>query len=123
MDKCPTCGEKTKSAGPLWKGNVAYKTLVAAAAKEAEARGLAGASKVIGGLMGVDRFPSWSFSLEEISSSLGVPSVSRKSVSEHLEAQGYVCGSQPFEKEGLKTDASFDEVLAAARKSAGLPQA
>ena len=120
---CVTCGKAAKIAGPLWAGKVTDKKAVAAARREADERGMHEAARVMAGFIGVDRFPPWSFSLEEISSSLGVPTVSRKAVSSILESSGHSCGSQPFEKEGLKSDASYGEVVAAARASAGLRQA
>ena len=120
---CPACGEAAKCAGPLWLGKVTDEKVVAAAAEQAARRGLAKASKLISGFAGVGRLPPWSYSLEGISSSLGVPTVSRGTVSQILEGRGFRTGGQPFEKEGLKTDAGYDEVFRAAKDSIGVSQA
>lgn len=79
---------------------------------------MAKALRLLRGFEDVDSFPPWSFGLEEVSSSLGVPSVPRAGVVAALSALGFRCGIQPFEKEGLKTDAPYEEVVRACVEAA-----
>jgi tRNA G26 N,N-dimethylase Trm1 len=71
------------------------------------------ASRIFALLRRVDDFPPWSFSTEQICSSLGVPSVPDDKVVEALKDAGFESSRQPFEKTGLKTDAGYADVIRA----------
>ncbi|MBI3840880.1 MAG: hypothetical protein HY297_02835 [Thaumarchaeota archaeon] len=121
--QCQNCGKWLKHAGPLWLGNLTDEGLLRAASVAADRRGLLEASALLRELDGVDSFPPWAFSLEGISSTLKVPTVPRDLVVAFLEEKGYVCGHQPFEKTGIKTDAPYGDVLEAAREAGRTSQA
>jgi tRNA (guanine26-N2/guanine27-N2)-dimethyltransferase len=106
---CKVCGAKTKVAGPLWTGAMMDGRVVKSAAKEAGARDLGLASRTLGAMLGVGDFPPWSFSIEAVCSSLGVPTVSEDSVYRKLVETGRRVMRTPFEKSGVKTDAPFSE--------------
>jgi tRNA (guanine26-N2/guanine27-N2)-dimethyltransferase len=112
---CLRCGKRPRVAGPLWLGGVAEGPTVAKASKAAAEMGLAEAAGVLDPLSEVDAFPPWSFSLEQITSSLGVASVPESGVRGRLEAAGHRTMRQPFEVSGLKTGATYDEVVEAVR--------
>jgi tRNA G26 N,N-dimethylase Trm1 len=69
-------------------------------------------------LVGVDGYPPWSYSIDEICSLLKVPTVSESEVRRRLETSGFRTFRQPFELTGLKTDADFEEVKNAVRSTA-----
>jgi tRNA (guanine26-N2/guanine27-N2)-dimethyltransferase len=117
--RCETCGGKAKAAGPLWAGGVTDGGDLEGALAAAERLGLAEAAKVLHSLVGVDGFPPWSFSVEEVCSELRIPSVSDAAVAERLRSRGWRAMRQPFEKTGLKTDAARGEVVEAVREAAG----
>jgi tRNA (guanine26-N2/guanine27-N2)-dimethyltransferase len=116
--ECAACGKKPRSAGPAWTGGLTHESVVEAARTEAARRGLEGASEVLGSLRGVDGFPPWSFDLDAVSSLLGVPTVPELRVYGALLEQGHRAMRTPFEKAGVKTDASFAEVVEAAKVAA-----
>ncbi|QQG48982.1 MAG: hypothetical protein HY247_01305 [archaeon] len=116
-EACATCGGKARSAGPLWKGGLADGALTRSAEEAAKTRGLLDAESLLGRLEAADDFPPWSFSIEEACSSLGVATVPRGSVLRHLAEAGHTWGEQPFEKTGVKTNASYDEFYSAVKES------
>jgi len=114
-DRCVECGQKARHAGPLWIGKVSDEELVRSAAEEAKARGFSKAEETLRSLLGVDAFPPYSFSIEEICSILKVASVSPERVAQVLRSSGFRCMAQPFEKTGLKSDCSMREMIAAVK--------
>jgi tRNA (guanine26-N2/guanine27-N2)-dimethyltransferase len=110
-ETCATCGGKAKCAGPLWVGGLTDSPLVRRTLKEARRRRFREAERILASLGDVDRFPPWSFSIEQICSSLGVPSVPESEVAEALGSAGFACARQPLEKTGIKTKASYREVV------------
>jgi len=115
---CEGCGRRAKVAGPLWLGPMTDRKLVAQAAKMALSRELSAASDVISSLVGLDDFPPWCFSIEEICSSLKVSTVPEGGVYRHLVRAGRRAMRTPFEKTGVKTDADYAEVRDAVRSAA-----
>lgn len=115
--RCSQCGMRTKVAGPLWVGNLAQEEIIQKARKEASARGYRDAEEILESLIGVNRFPPWSFSIERICSVLKVPSVPESAVYRYLLGSGRRVMRTPFEKAGLKTDARFSEVVEAVKSS------
>ena len=73
---------------------------------------------MLSALEGVDDFPTWCFSIEEISSSLKVATVPEDQVYRHLVKAGRRVMRTPFEKTGIKTDAKYSEVREAVRLAA-----
>ena len=116
---CGVCGAKAKCAGPLWLSSIVDEELLSDALSFLEKRELLPAARTIGPLAGVGGFPPYSYSLEGICSKLKVPSVPMGSVREGLERRGFKTAPQPFESTGLKTDARFSDVLAAAKEVSG----
>jgi tRNA (guanine26-N2/guanine27-N2)-dimethyltransferase len=115
---CEKCGGKVKSAGPLWLGPLMEHRVVVAAQKAAKNTGLLSAVAVLSSLVEVDKFPPWSYSIDEICSLLKVPTVSESKVRSRLESSGYRTFRQPFEPTGLKTNAGYEEVKTAVQSIA-----
>ncbi len=107
---CESCGKRSKVAGPLWVGRLTREPEVRGAAGAAEKMGLDVAAKTLRSLIGVDGFPPWSFSIERVCSSLGIASVSEVNVKAALAKAGFRALRQPFERTGLKTDATYGAV-------------
>jgi tRNA (guanine26-N2/guanine27-N2)-dimethyltransferase len=118
IEKCQGCGKKARVAGPLWLGRLVEDDLVERSAKTAARRGFMAASRILDSLAPIARFPPWSFSIEEICSSLHIATVPEDKVRHLLSEAGYESCRQPFEKTGLKTDAPYGAVEEAVRGSA-----
>ncbi len=116
---CRLCGGKAKSAGPLWVGKVTDEGLVRGALDDSRRRGFRDSSKILAGLGRVDEFPPWSYSMEGICSALGIASVPDEKVAEALRSVGFASSRQPFEKTGIKSRASYEEVVKAVRAASG----
>ena len=119
--KCAKCGKKARVAGPLWTGGVLDGRVAKRAAGAAAAAGLGAAAKAISSTEGADAFPPWSFSIEAASSSMKVATLPEAVVRRGLEGNGWRTMRTPFEKTGIKTDAPYDEFLAAVRGQAKDP--
>ena len=117
---CSECGKKTRAAGPLWAGPLTDGEAVRAAAKAAAAKGLRSAAGVLESLEGLDAFPPWSFSVEDACSSLKTPTVPEDALYLSLRRAGLRAMRTPFEKTGVKTDATYREFLEAVRGSSEL---
>jgi tRNA (guanine26-N2/guanine27-N2)-dimethyltransferase len=115
---CEECGAKVATAGPLWLGALTDDGVAAATGKSAKKEGMIDAARVVNSMVGVDNYPPWSFSIDEICSLLKVPTVSESEVKRRLESVGFTTFRQPFELTGLKTDADFKEVKSAVQKAA-----
>jgi tRNA (guanine26-N2/guanine27-N2)-dimethyltransferase len=116
---CQMCGAKARTAGPLWTGKLVDDEVLESALAASKKREFGAAAKTLESLRGMDDFPPYSFSLEAVCSSLKLASVAPAAVSEALSSRGFRSHSQPFEKTGLKTDASYAEVLSAVKEAAG----
>jgi len=117
---CDRCGKRARSAGPLWVGPLSDTSLLLEARRFADKMELAGASETIASLLGVDDFPPWSFSLDEICSALGIATVPESETYSALKEMGHVAMRTPFEKSGLKTTADHAEVVEAVMACAKL---
>jgi tRNA (guanine26-N2/guanine27-N2)-dimethyltransferase len=117
-DRCQECQKRVRVAGPLWIAGLAQRQTVEEAREEARSRGFGTAVGTLDSLIGVDDFPPWSFSIEQICSSLGSATVSESDVRSLLGRSGFRTLRQPFEKTGLKTDASYKSVKDAVREAA-----
>jgi tRNA (guanine26-N2/guanine27-N2)-dimethyltransferase len=115
---CGACGKRARAAGPIWAGPVVHEPQVKAARSEALGRGLTRAAGVLGSLVGVDGFPPWSFDIDSVCSEIGAPTVPELAVYRNLARAGHRVMRTPFEKAGLKTDASHLEVVEAVREAA-----
>ena len=115
--ECPTCGARASCAGPLWARGLTDNTVLRKSLRAARKLGLASASKTLGPLTDVDHFPPWSFRVDDACSALGAATVPKWRVVALLEARGFRCGDQPFEKDGVKTDATYDEFSSAVKES------
>jgi tRNA G26 N,N-dimethylase Trm1 len=76
------------------------------------------AADALAALEGSNGFPPYGYSMAEITSRERVSSVRFQRVVDTLTATGRRAMRQPFGSSGLKTDAPYDEVLAAVRESA-----
>ena len=114
---CERCGKKARSAGPLWLGRLCDDEVVHGSRERAARLGLSSASDLLGSLEGVDSFPPWSFDIDEICSSLKVPTVGEEGVYSGLAGKGFKAMRTPFEKTGLKTNAPYADVVAAVREA------
>jgi len=115
---CPDCGNKARSLGPLWTGRLVDRKVVAAAARHCSKLGWRGAAGALESLEGCDDFPPFGYSMEAITSREKISSVRFQKVVDSLEASGRAAMRQPFGSSGLKTTASYQEVLSAVKESA-----
>ncbi len=115
---CPRCGSKARSIGPQWVGELVDENVRARAAKHCSALGLKRAAGTLAALQGCNEFPPFGFSMEGITSREKLSSVRFQSVVDFLKASGRSAMRQPFGSSGLKTDATYQEVLAAVGDSA-----
>ncbi|MDA4126752.1 MAG: methyltransferase domain-containing protein [Thaumarchaeota archaeon] len=118
QQSCEKCGGRVISAGPLWLGALTDDGVAVAADEAAQEAGLNRAADVLQSLVGVDKYPPWSYSIDEICSLLKVPTVSESEVTSRLQSLGYVTSRQPFELTGVKTDADFGEVKKVVKSAA-----
>jgi tRNA (guanine26-N2/guanine27-N2)-dimethyltransferase len=112
---CPHCGAKVRAAGPMWVGQLCDDRLIEEAAKYCGSNGWTDSLATIGGTIGMGRFPPYSYSLERVTSRLGLASTPIDGVVENLLANGFRCMRQPFEEISVKTDADYADVERAVR--------
>jgi tRNA (guanine26-N2/guanine27-N2)-dimethyltransferase len=115
---CPKCESKARSIGPMWVGRLFEEETRAKAADVCSKLGWKGAASALEALEGANAFPPFGFSMEAITSREKMSSVRFQKVVDSLKASGRLAMRQPFGLSGLKTDASYQEVLAAVRLSA-----
>ncbi|MGD0638654.1 MAG: methyltransferase domain-containing protein [Nitrososphaerales archaeon] len=113
LDRCKSCGTRVRSSGPLWTGKVVDEEVVAGALGYAEGKGWKEAEETLAPLRGLDRFPPFSYSPERVCSRLKIPSVPVRSALDVLTAAGFTALRQPFEENGIKTDARYEEFVEA----------
>jgi tRNA G26 N,N-dimethylase Trm1 len=77
------------------------------------------AAETLAPLRGVDLFPPFSYSPERVCSRLKIPSVPVRSALEALTGTGFTAARQPFEENGIKTDAEYAEFVEAVRAASG----
>ena len=116
--RCQDCDKNAKVAGPLWVGGLTQRHSVEDARTAAKKKGFDAAGAVLDSLVGVDDFPPWSFSIERICSTLGTATVSESEVRSTLGRSGFRTLRQPFERTGVKTDATYKDVEDAVREAA-----
>jgi tRNA (guanine26-N2/guanine27-N2)-dimethyltransferase len=114
---CEKCGKKSRSAGPVWVGPLTDVDLLRRASRAAEEVQLQRAAGTFVALLGVDRFPPWSFSIEDICSRLGVATVPESEVYRNLTESGYGAMRTPFEKSGIKTNADHEAFIGSVENS------
>jgi tRNA (guanine26-N2/guanine27-N2)-dimethyltransferase len=119
--RCAACGTRVRPAGPLWTGRVVDEAVTAEASAICAREGWREAESELAALRGVDRFPPFGFSLERACSRLRVASTSMDGVIRRLEERGHLAARQPFETEGVKTDAGYGEFEEAVRSASGTP--
>ena len=115
---CPSCGRKALSVGPQWTGRLVDEEAVGGAARFCSKLGWRGAASALESLEGCDGFPPFGYSLESITSREKMSSVRFQKVVDSLKASGRSAMRQPFGSSGLKTTATYQEVLTAVKESA-----
>ncbi|MDA4118348.1 MAG: methyltransferase [Thaumarchaeota archaeon] len=108
---CPKCGGSVRPMGPLWIGELVDERLVEEAAKYCVELGWDGAGAALGVLAGVNRLPPYAYSMESITSREKISSVKFQDVLDSLGRSGRIAMRQPFGALGLKTDATYAEVV------------
>ena len=116
-ETCERCGGKASPIGPQWVGPLVEGGVASGAARECEEAGWDGAGEALASLAGVDGLPPFGYSMEAVTSRERVSSVRFQRVVDALEATGRAAMRQPFGSQGLKTDASYPEVVAAVREA------
>jgi len=114
---CAKCGGKARSIGPQWVGKLVDGPIVTEAAKDCAALEWRGAAEALAALEGVDGFPPFGYSMEGITSRERISSVKFQRIVDALKASGWSAMRQPFGSSGLKTTASYKEVLAAVKEA------
>lgn len=117
--RCPRCGARVRSAGPLWAGGLVDERVLAGALGFCEKQGWKDASETLSPLQGIDRYPPFGYSPERACSRLKMRSVSTRRAIDALTGAGFVAARQPFEEIGIKTDADYDEFVVALRAASG----
>jgi tRNA G26 N,N-dimethylase Trm1 len=92
---------------------------VASALGFTEKKGWKDATETLAPLRGVDLFPPFSFSPERACSRLKIPSVPVRRALDALTGTGFTAERQPFEDNGIKTDAKYAEFIDALRAASG----
>lgn len=115
---CPACGRKQRIAGPLWIGKLTDPEVALKAEKIAGSLGFDRARGVLAALGGSDDYPPWSFSIERACSALKVATVPEEEVWRALRRSGFGAMRTPYEKTGVRTNASYTELLDAVREAA-----
>ena len=119
IPRCPRCGIRVRSAGPLWTGRLVEERTVADASSFSEGANWKDAVETLASLRGVDRYPPFSYSSERVCSRLRIPSVSKGRAMEALVSSGFIATRQPFEENGIKTNANYEEFVSALRTASG----
>lgn len=115
---CGRCGRSARPIGPQWLGRLAEERVVSEAGKVCHERGWSRAEAALGPLAASDSFPPFGFELEKITSREGESSVPFQDVVDALGSTGRSAMKQPFGSSGIKTDASYGELVAAVRRCA-----
>ena len=121
LSRCVACGTRVRSAGPLWVGRIVDERVAPIASSICSKEGWRDAAATLDGLNGIDGLPPFSYSLERACSRERVPSVSVERVIDALCAMGFAAARQPFEPDGVKTDASYRQFAEAVRSVSGSP--
>ena len=119
IERCTSCGTRVRSNGPLWTGKIVDEEVVAGALGVTKEAGWKDAAETLAPLRGVDLFPPFSYSPERVCSRLKIPSVPVRSALEALTGTGFTAARQPFEENGIKTDAEYAEFVEAVRAASG----
>ncbi len=115
--RCPSCGAAVACAGPLWTGPLTDQGVVAAAARVCSMLRFPEGERILLSLRQVDECPPTGYDLETVCSRLRIASVPQKRVIEALRDGGHKCIRHPFERSGIKTDATYKEVSEAVRST------
>jgi len=115
LERCPSCGTRVRSSGPLWTGKIVDEGVVAGALGFTEKAAWKEATETLAPLRGVDRFPPFSYSPERGCSRMKIPSVPVRRALDALAGAGFAAARQPFEENGIKTDAGYAEFVEALR--------
>jgi tRNA (guanine26-N2/guanine27-N2)-dimethyltransferase len=118
LPSCPRCRGKVRPIGPQWVGGLVDEMAVAGAQEHCSKSGWRAAADALAALEGSNGFPPYGYSMSEITSREKVSSVRFQSVVDTLTGTGRRAMRQPFGSSGLKTDAPYDEIIAAVRESA-----
>lgn len=119
--RCPSCGGRSTCIGPQWTGKLVEESVVREAARSSSDSGWDEAAKAMDALEDSEDLPPFGFSLEAITSRERLSSVKFQRVVAALEASGRVAMRQPFGT-GLKTNASYSEVVEAVRRAWARPR-
>jgi tRNA (guanine26-N2/guanine27-N2)-dimethyltransferase len=119
LARCAACGTRVRSAGPLWIGRMVDERVTPGASAVCEEEGWTEADETLASLKETDGFPPFSYSLERACSRLKVPSTSVERVIERLIESGFAAARQPFEADGVKTDASYGQFTDAVSSASG----
>jgi len=111
--RCENCDGRLSVAGPLWVGPLVDEGLLKRATKASGER----ARLLLSSLRDLNHFPPYGYDVSSVSSALRLPGVSPAVVADELRLNGFRWGTQPFEKKGLKTDASYAEVADAVTRA------
>jgi tRNA (guanine26-N2/guanine27-N2)-dimethyltransferase len=117
LSRCASCGARVRPAGPLWIGRVVDEGVVAGACASCSKEEWREAVTTLAALKGVDGFRPFSYSLERACSRLKMPSTSVGRVIEELEGSGHAAARQPFEVEGVTTNATYEQFTEAVRSA------
>ncbi len=102
--ECPECKSAMKNAGPLWMGAMYSKKFLTALAEDCDKNSFRQGLKVVStAIQEVDMPPTY-FTLDNISSGLGVATPSINSVISALGEEGYRASRSALNSKAVKTD-------------------
>lgn len=117
IGRCDECGGEVVYTGPMWTGRISEPALLSGMKKYAIEKKMDEAAVLIDRIERADDLPPYGFRIEDLCSSIHIPTVPYSRVKEILENKGFKCERQPYEKTGIKTDAPYREVLDAVREA------
>ncbi len=117
VQRCPRCGKKVRSAGPLWLGPLCDDRVLKGSTQFCDGQGWRDSAETVSSLRGTDEFPPFSYSVERAASRQGVSSVPLDALLEKLSSAGFRSTRQPFESLSVKTDAAVEEFDDAVRET------
>ncbi len=113
LERCPRCGNKMITAGPLWIGEIYSKSILEEAAKSRAEQPNA-ADRIISSALRECTLPPTYYRVDKAADRLNIRTPPMEEVMAQLEASGFRSSRTIFNPKGIRTEASaeeFDEAL------------
>ena len=104
--ECPACKTFMKHAGPLWTGSIHNKKFLTELVQDCDMNLVKMGAKIASiALQEIDMPPTY-FTIDKISSKIGVTTPSLNSIILAIKKEGYLASRTALNSKGIKTDAS-----------------